>query len=138
MEIKININAPGLETAINNLAQAISQTGTAGTTVTIDADKLTQGVATEDTLKGFVNTEPEEAPVKESKDPASTPPEEAETQAKEAPAITLETVRVKLAELAQAGKQAQAKALISSYGVKRLSDVPQDKYADLLEKASEL
>src|SRR5699024_6349529 len=97
--------------------------------------KVPAEIATEDTLTGIVNTEPEETPAKE---PVTSPPATEETQTKEAPAISLETVRVKLAELAQAGKQAQAKALISSYGVKRLSDVPQDKYAELLEKASEL
>lgn len=49
--------------------------------------------------------------------------------------LTLEAVRAKLAAISQAGKQAQVKALLADYGVAKLTDLPQDKYADILEKA---
>lgn len=51
---------------------------------------------------------------------------------------TLEEVRAKLAALSQDGKQAQVKALITGFGAKKLSDVPAEKYAELLKKAEGL
>jgi hypothetical protein len=74
--------------------------------------------------------------------PAATPAvTEAVTPAAPAPAaespseVTLEQVRAKLAALSQAGKAATVKELISGYGVAKLTDVPKDKYADLLAAA---
>lgn len=52
--------------------------------------------------------------------------------------ITLEFVRSKLAELSQAGKTAQVKALLADFGASSLSAVPAEKYADLLNKAAKL
>ena len=51
---------------------------------------------------------------------------------------TLEEVRAKLAALSQDGKQSQVKSLITELGAKKLSDVPVEKYEDLLKKAEEL
>lgn len=52
--------------------------------------------------------------------------------------ITLEEVRTKLAALTQSGKQAEVKALIKNHGGKKLSDIPKDKYPDLLKDAEEI
>lgn len=52
--------------------------------------------------------------------------------------VTLEQVRAKLAALSQAGKAAQVKGLISQFGVMKLTDVPADKFAKLLEEANAL
>lgn len=120
MEIKIKIDAPGLTEAITKLAYAISQSG--------NAPQITATPIKGEQAGGEAKTPEAEAP--------TTSPVKEETKAE--PTITLETVRVKLTELAQAGKQAQVKTLISSLGANKLSDVPQDKYAELLEKASEL
>lgn len=49
-----------------------------------------------------------------------------------------EDVRTKLAVLAQDGKQAQVKELITGFGVKKLSDIPDEKYPELLDKADKL
>ncbi|WP_296969111.1 rRNA biogenesis protein rrp5 [Tepidanaerobacter sp. EBM-38] len=46
----------------------------------------------------------------------------------------LEEVRAKLASLSKAGKQAQVRELITGFGVKKLSDIPREKYPELLEK----
>lgn len=62
----------------------------------------------------------------------------AEQQSAEPPKVTLETVRVKLAALAQSGKQAEVKQLITSFDANKLTDIPQEKYLELLEKAEEL
>lgn len=50
----------------------------------------------------------------------------------------LEEVRSKLASLTQAGKQAEVKQLITDLGVVKLSDVPKEKYPQLLEAAGKL
>lgn len=50
----------------------------------------------------------------------------------------LEDVRAKLAALSQAGKQVQVKELITSFGAKKLSDIPAEKYPELLEEAEKL
>jgi hypothetical protein len=52
--------------------------------------------------------------------------------------VTLEQVRAKLAALSQAGKAAQVKGLIAQFGVMKLTDVPADKYAKLMDEASAL
>lgn len=52
--------------------------------------------------------------------------------------ITLETVRAKLATLSQAGKQEQVKNLIQKFGAKKLTEIPEEKYSELLEEAGKL
>lgn len=51
---------------------------------------------------------------------------------------TLVDVREKLAQLQKSGKQAQVKELISSLGVKKLTEIPEEKYGELMQKAGEL
>jgi len=51
------------------------------------------------------------------------------------PTYTLEQVRAKLASLTQAGKQAEVKALLSLFGVKKLTDVPPEAYPELMKEA---
>lgn len=74
--------------------------------------------------------EKEEA--KENKEPKkSAKPEKAKLP-------TLEDVRAKLAALSQDGKQVQVKELITGFGAKKLSDIPAEKYPELLEEAEKL
>ena len=49
--------------------------------------------------------------------------------------VSLEEVRAILAAKSQAGKQPEVKALISKYGVSKLTDIPPEKYRDLLKDA---
>lgn len=72
-------------------------------------------------------------------------PDEPEPQAteeagggQEETAYTLEEVRAKLAELQKAGKRAEVKELLGSFGVAKLSELPPAKYAVLMVKAGEL
>lgn len=51
---------------------------------------------------------------------------------------TLEDVRAKLAALSQDGKQVQVKELITGFGAKKLSDIPAEKYPEILEEAGKL
>ena len=48
----------------------------------------------------------------------------------------LEEVRAKLGELSKAGKN--IKGLIQSFGVRKLTDIPAEQYAAVMEKAGEL
>lgn len=148
MNINININAPGLESAINALAQAISQVGRPNR-VEVDSSHISNeslGAPQATITTGTIETAPEPTqPIQPDPAPVNTAPAQPEpTPAQTAPAqsaqpqITLETVRLKLAELAQAGKQQQVKALITSFGAQRISDVQPEKYPELLQKASEL
>ena len=47
-------------------------------------------------------------------------------------------VREKLAELQKSGKRAQVQELIVGFGVKKLTEIPEDKYSELMQKAGEL
>lgn len=51
---------------------------------------------------------------------------------------TLEEVRAKLAVLSQNGKQVQVKELITEFRAKKLSDIPAERYPELLEKVEVL
>lgn len=86
-----------------------------------------------------------EKPVKEQEDvkepegkeePAEeTKPESPKTEEKQ---FTLEEVRAKLAALNKAGKRAEVKAILESFGAQKLSEIPADKFAAVMEKAGEL
>ena len=51
-----------------------------------------------------------------------------------APEYTLQEVRAKLATL----ESAKAKELINSFGAKKLTDLPKEKYAELMKKVGEV
>ncbi len=91
-------------------------------------------------LVNAVEEPKEEKPVEEVKKQTKKSEEKSpkkEPEKKEKP-HTLEEVRAVLASLSQAGKQAQVKSLITSFGAKKLSDIPDTQYPEVLEKASEL
>lgn len=92
------------------------------------ADSL-EGLADE-----FKANEPEVSATMKIKETTETAKEE--MPPKKQP--TLEEVRSKLATLSQAGKQEQVKALITGLGAKKLSDIPAEKYSELLKKAEAL
>lgn len=51
---------------------------------------------------------------------------------------TLVDVRGKLSELTKSGKKAQVQELIKSFGADKLSGIPEEKYAEVMQKAGEL
>lgn len=51
----------------------------------------------------------------------------------EDPTYTLEDVRAKLADI----DSNKAKAIIKSFGVRKLTDIPEDKYPEVMQKAGE-
>lgn len=52
--------------------------------------------------------------------------------------LTIEDVRSVLVALTRAGKQAEVKALVTKYGASKLSEIPAEKYLDLLNDAGEI
>lgn len=85
-------------------------------------------------LSASLNLEVEQAAEQEVARRMEETKAEAATEKKEQK-ISLEQVREKLAALAKAGKQEQVKELIASYGASKLTEIPAEKYAELLEKA---
>ncbi len=74
--------------------------------------------------------EPEPTPVAE--------PEPVEDSTPEKEAYTLVDVRTKLGQLSKAGKKTQVQELIKSFGVDKLSQIPEEKYGEVMEKAGGL
>lgn len=85
--------------------------------------------AAEPTPQSEPKAEPEPEPQPEPKPKAEPEPK---------PTASIEAVRLKLAELVQAGKQAEVKQLLESFGAAKLSDVPPERYGELLAKAGEI
>jgi len=111
MEIKVTVEAsPELMTAIDNLTAAL---------VEIISINLKPGV------------KPMPVGTKETK-PAD------KTKHADQPTLTLETVRANLAALSQSGKQKEVKAIMESFGVAKLTDIPAENYPEVKQKAAEL
>lgn len=158
MNIKITIDAPELASAIEKLATAlggmgaslpipsvvsgsISQESVEDASKELEAQKeaAEKAKAAEDAKKkkaaeAKAKKEADAKAKKAAEEKAKAEAEEEETESEEQ-AISLEVVRGKLAELAAKGKEEQQliQKSIQSFGVKKLTDVPEAKYAELLE-----
>lgn len=77
-------------------------------------------------------------PVEKKQTKENKEPKKLDQPPKKAKLPSLEDVRAKLASLSQDGKQVQVKELITSFGAKKLSDIPAEKYPELLEEAGKL
>ena len=120
MKIEVEVNAPELVIAIHDLAVALT---VSSANVTNKLEETSQAPQ-KDEAKA-------ESPKEEVKE---EPKEEVPTEQ----AISLEEVRAKLTALSESGKQAEAKDLITSAGAKKLTEIPKEKYAELLAKAEKL
>lgn len=54
------------------------------------------------------------------------------------PSLTIVEVRSKLADLRRNGKRDEIKDLLKKFGADKLTEVPEDKYPELMEKAEAL
>lgn len=114
-------------------------------TITVEAKELVDAIyklAAAVSLNPSVVDQPapeKKAPAKKAvKAEAETPAPEATPAAPQAKGITLEQVRAKLAEVSNAGKKNEVKELLTSYGVSKLTDLPVEKYSELLAEAEAL
>lgn len=133
MEINVNIKADeNLTQAIIKFSDALELIAKRGIGNVLYNNDLVEQIAKE--VKNEVSNN-DVAPVEE------TTNNQVETEAPNKPetkVIKLEDVRSKLAALSKAGKKTEVKNLLNSFGVQKLTDVPSDKYEELLEKAEEL
>lgn len=119
--ITIEIKAPELAYAIVALAQALE-----GRSIT--PDLIVGAIAGAEHVQQVAVSEGANS----AEDNA---PWEAETKDEPTPTVTLEEVRAKLAGLSQSGKQAEVKTLIKKFGAKKLTEIPKEKYPELLALA---
>ncbi len=128
IKIDVHVTAPELAESISRLAQAlphlVSEKGMLKELTKVGKIEPTKGSASSPSVKQVAE--------QESQTHSDVKPTPATKE------ITLEQVRAKLAALSQDGKQAEVKALITEFGVKKLSDVPAEKYSELLAKAEVL
>ena len=133
MNITVEIKAPGLEEALNNLATALG-----GKAVSVPGPKTEQTQTKEEVKKDKAEkVTAEEIPP--STEVAADAKEKAQdVEFTEEKTYTLEEVREKLSTLSRNGKRAEVKALIEGCGVSKLTEIPSEKYVEVMKKAGEL
>ena len=104
-------------------------------TLEIKADKELLEVLT--AIKHALTTDKQETKVQQQPEPMTLDEFVADPEEK-TQSYTLEQVRAKLTELSRAGKREAVNALIKSYGVNKLTDLPKDNYTDIMQKAGEM
>jgi len=87
------------------------------------------------TTPAIVRTEPVSTPKPVTEEPE---PVMEEISAAEEKTYTQPEVRKFLGELRKAGKKEAVTALISSMGYSRFTDIPEERFGELMEKAREL
>ena len=60
-----------------------------------------------------------------------------ESKKEETPTVKREDVRTAFANLVKAGKQKEAKEIISSFGANKVSEIVEENYAEAVQKAKE-
>jgi len=125
MDITINLVAPELSAAINNLAVALL-----GNSVKPEVTEKISKKQPKATLSEIKPTVEPEILEEINEDTSESPLDEV--------TYTLEEVRATLTALSQAGKSKEMRQLINSFGVSKLTDIPADKYPEVMEKAAKL
>lgn len=154
MNITVEIKAPELSNAILALANALGGNkvsadqvaATVEKAVKKEADKQQQGSTKDDTPTVTPTVTPEVIPPKngpinpDNAVDVETEPEEtgATDTPEEKPSYTLEQVREKLMDLSRNGKRAEVQEIITSYGVKKLTEIPAEFYAEVMAKVSDM
>lgn len=108
--------------------------------ITVEAESLNQAIAMLSLKNIAPAAESAKASVKEAKGPAKAATkapaiEEPEAQEAAETVVTLEEVRAKLAIFTRAGRQAEVKKLLGDFGAAKLTEVPAEKYPELLKEA---
>lgn len=92
-------------------------------------------------LNQILPGKPEVAPVVKQETTTQAPVETtepepvAEPEKPQTSKVTMETVRAKLASLMREGKQTQVKEIFASFGVDKLSEIPAEKYGEVMAAA---
>lgn len=150
MNITVEIKAPELSNAILALANALGGNKVSADQVAAtvekamkkEVEKPQQEAAKDDTPT--VTPEvipPKNGPINpDNAVDVETEPEEtgATDTPEEKPSYTLEQVREKLMDLSRNGKRAEVQEIITSYGVKKLTEIPAEFYAEVMAKVSDM
>ena len=109
-------------------------------TIKVEADELVQAILhLAESMKTTRPAESVEKPKAKKPTPAPTPEVvEAPAPTEPAPAVTLVQVRARLSELSSEGKKEAIKKLMADFGVSKLTEVPEEKYSELMSAAEEL
>jgi septal ring-binding cell division protein DamX len=92
---------------------------------------------TEKKVEEPVKEEPvKEEPVKE--EPVKEEPVKEEPVKEETKSYTESEIRACLAGLIKTGKQPQVKALLAEFEVNKLSEIPSERYSEVMEKAAKI
>ena len=127
MDIKLTIEAPQLAEAISKLAEALQGGGITNVASATQAPKKEEKTTKKQTAPKVEDTSKEE------------PQTEAPEVTNEAPeVIDAKTVRAYLQKLSDAGRQKEAKGIITSMGFTKLSDIPEERRAEAIERVKEL
>lgn len=140
--VKASMGATELEKEIGKLSSGLAKAGMTADELNANAEAAMEAMAgagekAEDKPKRTRKAKPEPA-----KEPEPGIDEDIvvldDEPAEDEPTFTLVEVRAKLAGLSQAGKQAQVKALIESFGAAKLTDIDPAKYAAVMKQAEAL
>ncbi|WP_196595929.1 MULTISPECIES: hypothetical protein [Pectinatus] len=135
MQLNVNISAPELVQAINNLAGALA--GKITVPAVVEAPKSTEKEETAEAPKQHRKKAAKPAAVKPETAPSAEEP--SETTSTEKSEDELRTELKKLAvEKARGGKNGEVKAIIESTGSVKLSGIAADLLPDVLEKVRAL
>jgi alkanesulfonate monooxygenase SsuD/methylene tetrahydromethanopterin reductase-like flavin-dependent oxidoreductase (luciferase family) len=112
-------------------------------TITITAETADEAMAKIRLLAGLMEAEQERQAATVPEPQADVVPEpqtEEQPPRSDAPPATLEEVRARLSELMQAGKHAEVRGLFGTVhsGATKLSEVPKEKFGQLLQAAEAL
>ncbi len=138
MDIKVTIEAPELVAALEKLAGSLNshQVHADPEAIGEAAVKPAASEKPKEEKKAKADKPAKEEPKKEEPARQEDPP--AEKEAADTPKISKEVVRAKLAALTQEGKQAEVKELFAQFDAKKLSEIPEEKYQELLTAAEGL
>ena len=141
MDINLNINAPGLCEALNNLASALVGMGSnAVATVENPAPaRKPRGSKPTDAVGTTAETIQEEVKTADPVVEKTAEVVQADAPKVEAPKFTLEQVRAKLTELSKNdANRPKIKELFGKFGAGKLTEVPEANYAELMAAAEEI
>jgi len=106
-------------------------------TIKVEADELVQAILQlTESMKPSVTAEPKAKRAKT--EPAAPVPEIEAPAPAPAASVTLVQVRARLAELSSEGKKEAIKKLMADFGVSKLTEVPEEKYSELMTAAEAL
>jgi len=103
--------------------------------ISLSFDEFKRLLADSNEFKQLLSGGNTREPVTETVDEAALDDKPQLTKPEAQVEVTLETVRAKLADLMQSGKQAEVKELLKKHGGDKLSDIAKENYPALLADA---